>query len=122
MRQHPAIGARLAGDALDDEQLSWMLHHHEWWSGDGYPHGLVKDDIPEGARLLAIADVWDAMRCERAYAAALGAAEALRECRRASGTQLWPIGVELLEIIVQTDELAPDTALRQRAPVELSTR
>jgi diguanylate cyclase (GGDEF)-like protein len=109
MRRHPAIGARLAVDALDEEQLLWILHHHEWWSGDGYPLGLVKEDIPEGARLLAVADVWDAMRCERAYAPALEAAEALEECRRASGTQLWPPGVDLLEMIVGTDELAADT-------------
>ncbi len=121
MRQHPKIGTRLAADALDEEQLSWMLHHHEWWSGDGYPYGLVKDDIPEGALLLAIADVWDAMRCERVYAAALSAAEALEECRRASGTQLWPLGFELLEVIVRTDELAPDMAAAPAMPVEVST-
>ncbi|MDH3724375.1 MAG: diguanylate cyclase [Thermoleophilia bacterium] len=121
MRQHPAIGARLAADALDEEQLLWMLHHHEWWSGDGYPYGLVKDDIPEGARLLAIADAWDAMRCERAYAAALGAAEALEECRRASGTQLWPVGVHLLEIMVRTDELAADAVPRGDLSIEVGT-
>lgn len=107
VKQHPGVGARLAATALDPEQCSWIRHHHEWWCGRGYPDGLVERNIPTGARLLAIADAWDAMTSERVYADALDATEALAECRRARGTQLWPDGVDLLAAKLALNEADP---------------
>ena len=110
VKQHPGVGARMAATALDPEQCGWIRHHHEWWAGRGYPDGLVEGEIPEGARLLAIADAWDAMTSERVYADATSPAEALAECQRSSGTQLWPAAVEVLgEKVVQTGADAPVT-------------
>jgi HD-GYP domain-containing protein (c-di-GMP phosphodiesterase class II) len=62
-------------------------HHHEWHNGKGYPDGLVGDDIPLFAAIIAIADSFDAMTTDRPYRKALSEEEALREIARMSGTQ-----------------------------------
>ncbi len=69
VRQHARIGAGLAAGVLDDEQASWVRHHHERWDGAGYPGALEGDAIPDGAQLLALADVWDTMTNGRPYRA-----------------------------------------------------
>jgi HD-GYP domain-containing protein (c-di-GMP phosphodiesterase class II) len=97
MRNHPDTGAELAVKALDEEQLVWIRHHHERWDGAGYPHGAAGEAIPPGARLLALAEAWDAMTSHRAYGEALAPADALAECRRERGTQFAPEAVDALE-------------------------
>jgi diguanylate cyclase (GGDEF)-like protein len=87
VRRHPELGAQmLAGDALQDLQ-DWVLAHHERPDGSGYPRGLAGDDIPLEARILAVADAYEAMTADRPYGAALGEEEARRELRRGAGTQ-----------------------------------
>ena len=81
---------------LDAEQVAWVRGHHERWDGAGYPDGLAGDDIPDGARLLALADAWDAMTTARPYRAPLGTDEALAEIDRAAGGQLLPDAGRLL--------------------------
>jgi diguanylate cyclase (GGDEF)-like protein/putative nucleotidyltransferase with HDIG domain len=93
---HPEVGSEIVRRALDPEQASWVLHHHERWDGVGYPDGLVGEEIPEGARILAIADAWDAMTSDRVYAPALDAEAAVAELNACKGTQFWPRGVELM--------------------------
>ena len=107
LHRHPSTGARMAAEVLDDEQLAWLTHHRERWTGGGYPDGLAGEDIPEGALLLGVAEAWDAMRSTRAHSDALDTDDALAECRRASGTQLWPVGVALLESIVEAGARPP---------------
>ena len=85
--RHAAIGAEMVADVLTPEQVSWVRGHHERWDGGGYPDGLAGDAIPDGARVLALADAWDVMTSERPYHAPLTVAEALAECRRCAGTQ-----------------------------------
>lgn len=97
IRNHPDTGAEIAINALDDEQLSWVRHHHERWDGGGYPGSLAADSIPEGAQLLALAEAWDSMTSSRLYGAALAADVALVECRRESGSQFAPVAVTALE-------------------------
>ena len=92
---HPAVGAEMARGALDTEQSAWVLHHHERWDGSGYPGGLAGERIPEGARILAIADAWDAMTSGRIYAGAVPFDDAMAELRACRGTQFWPRGVDL---------------------------
>ena len=77
-----------------EESKRLVLHHHERYDGTGYPDGLSGDDIPLGARLLAVADSFDSMTSDRAYRAAMSIDEALNELRRCSGTQLCPVAVE----------------------------
>jgi len=90
VRQHPALGAALAGAALDPEQARWVRHHHDRWDGAGYPDGPAGTDIPDGARILALADAWDAMTTDRPYRAALRADAALSEVERLSARQFMP--------------------------------
>ena len=90
MRQHARIGAGLAAGVLDAEQASWVRHHHERWDGAGYPAGLEGDAIPDGAQLLALADVWDTMTNGRPYRAALTSDNALAEIDHCAGAHLRP--------------------------------
>jgi diguanylate cyclase (GGDEF)-like protein/PAS domain S-box-containing protein len=97
IRNHPDTGADIAVKALDAEQISWIRHHHERWDGTGYPHGVAGELIPVGARLLALAEAWDAMTSSRVYGEALDTADALAECKRERGTQFAPEAVDALE-------------------------
>ena len=82
VRRHPTIGAALAAHVLDDEQAAWLLHHHERPDGSGYPSGLTAALIPDGARIIAIADAFDAMTSERGYQPIRTTDEALAEIER----------------------------------------
>lgn len=66
MRRHCEIGHRIAHSAADLVLISdWILKHHEWWNGEGYPLGLKGEDIPLECRILAIVDAFDAMTSDR---------------------------------------------------------
>jgi diguanylate cyclase (GGDEF)-like protein/PAS domain S-box-containing protein len=97
VRDHPEAGAKIAAGALDAEQRAWLLHHHERWDGTGYPAALAQDAIPDGARILAVAEAWDTMTSPRAYGVALDPEDALEECRRERGRQFAPDIVDALE-------------------------
>ena len=84
---HAALGAAIAGEVLTAEQTRWVRGHHERIDGTGYPDGLAGNEVCEGARILALADAWDAMTSERPYKDAMPMAEALEECRRQAGSQ-----------------------------------
>ena len=85
---HPAAGAELAGQfSMYGEGADIIRHHHEHWNGAGYPDGLVGEDIPLGARIIAVADVYDAMTSDRPYRRALSHEVAVSELIRGSGTQ-----------------------------------
>ena len=91
IRRHPVTGARLVQDFADlQPALPYVLHHHERWDGGGYPHRLRGDRIPLEARVLAIADAFDAMTSTRAYRDALTVDAALSELERCAGTQFDP--------------------------------
>ncbi len=96
VQTHPMIGARIAASVLDPEQAAWLRCHHERWDGSGYPDGLRGASIPEGARLLALADAWDAMRSDRWYQPARDGDDALAEITRQSGRHFAPDDVVLL--------------------------
>jgi HD-GYP domain-containing protein (c-di-GMP phosphodiesterase class II) len=91
IRVHPSAGARVVA-AIESARgaLPCVLHHHERWDGRGYPHGLCGEEIPVEARLLAIADAFDAMTTNRPYRRAVPPAEALAELDRCAGTQFDP--------------------------------
>jgi HD-GYP domain-containing protein (c-di-GMP phosphodiesterase class II) len=88
VREHPATGARIVeGLAHYQKGVPLIRHHHEWIDGSGYPDGLKGDTIPLGARILAVADAYDAMTSDRPYRKALSEEEALRRLVAGAGTQ-----------------------------------
>ena len=91
IREHPKIGVRiLLGLAALREAIPYVLYHHERWDGDGYPSGKAGEEIPIEARVLAIADAFDAMTSDRPYRTALSRDDALAEVERCAGTQFDP--------------------------------
>lgn len=96
IRGHPVAGARLVLPLRRfHDALPYVLFHHERWDGDGYPAGLSGRRIPIEARLLAIADAFDAMISPRPYRGALTHAHALAEVEDGAGTQFDPLAAEL---------------------------
>lgn len=88
VRGHSAEGERILLPLRSTAQfLPIVRHHHEWVNGQGYPDHLVGDAIPNGARIAAIADAWDAMVSNRPYRASLGEEEARRRLRKGAGSQ-----------------------------------
>ena len=91
IQEHPKIGARiLLRMAALREAIPYVLYHHERWDGTGYPSGKAGKEIPVEARVLAIADAFDAMTSDRPYRSALTHEEALAEVERCAGTQFDP--------------------------------
>jgi diguanylate cyclase (GGDEF)-like protein len=94
--QHPRIGQVILDQAAAlKDAAPIILHHHERYAGHGYPFGLRGTDIPLGARIVAIADAYDAMTHDRPYKRAIGHEQAISELRRHAGTQFDPELVEL---------------------------
>jgi HD-GYP domain-containing protein (c-di-GMP phosphodiesterase class II) len=95
MRRHPEIGAQLMKRAAFlDGASAGAEFHHERYDGKGYPRGLAGDAIPIVARVVAVADAYDAMVTTRPYRAALPEDAAMKELRRGAGTQFDPLMVE----------------------------
>jgi HD superfamily phosphohydrolase YqeK len=92
---HPMRGLDIVRDiGFLDEALAGIMHHHERIDGRGYPMGLTGDEIPEFARVLAVADAFDSMTSTRSYRGARPVDEAIAELRKCSGTQFDPEFVE----------------------------
>jgi diguanylate cyclase (GGDEF)-like protein len=90
LQRHPQIGFRMLDGLGVDPVAEWVLHHHERWDGGGYPSGLSGDSIPLGARIIFVADAFDAMTSERVYRDKLSDEEALEEIQRCAGAQFDP--------------------------------
>ncbi len=91
MRSHPLVGERiLEGIHVVSPAIPIVRQHHERWDGGGYPDGLAGDDIPLGARIVAVCDAFDAMTSDRPYRAALPLEVACEELTRCAGTQFDP--------------------------------
>jgi HD-GYP domain-containing protein (c-di-GMP phosphodiesterase class II) len=88
---HPMRGLDIVREiGFLDEALAGIMHHHERIDGRGYPMGLAGDEIPEFARVLAVADAFDSMTSNRSYRGARPVAQAIEELRKWSGTQFDP--------------------------------
>ncbi|HEX4323755.1 MAG TPA: HD-GYP domain-containing protein [Gaiellaceae bacterium] len=96
IRSHPAAGAQLVLPLRRfHEALPYVLFHHERWDGEGYPAGLSGRRIPIEARILAIADAFDAMISPRPYRRSLTHEHALAEVEKGAGAQFDPVAAEL---------------------------
>lgn len=104
MKKHPEIGYRIAKSSFELEPIAeYILTHHERWDGKGYPNGIKGEEIPLLARILAIADAYDAMTEDRVYRAALPKTEALQEIEQNAGLQFDPdIARTFINIIKST--------------------
>jgi HD-GYP domain-containing protein (c-di-GMP phosphodiesterase class II) len=92
---HPMRGLAIVREiGFLDEALAGIMHHHERIDGRGYPMGLAGDEIPEFARVIAVADAFDAMTSNRSYRGARSIGEAIADLRRWSGTQFDPALVD----------------------------
>lgn len=107
--RHPTVGAQIVADVLSAEQASWVRAHHERWDGRGYPQGLAGEEIPEEARVLALADAWDVMTSVRSYKDPVSVEGALAEIERCSGSQFWPPAVAALRKLVESGVVGADT-------------
>jgi HD superfamily phosphohydrolase YqeK len=119
---HPMRGLDIVREiGFLDEALAGIMHHHERIDGRGYPMGLAGDEIPEFARVLAVADAFDSMTSTRSYRGARPVAEAIEELRKWSGTQFDPAFVDAFvaalkregwqrpEPVIATDDLTTVT-------------
>ncbi|MGQ9601104.1 MAG: HD-GYP domain-containing protein, partial [Candidatus Bipolaricaulia bacterium] len=95
IKQHPVRSAELLkGLEIYDGSIEIIRHHHEHWDGTGYPNGLKGEQIPLGARILALADIYNALITDRPYRKAYSKEEALEIIRGMSGKELDPKVVE----------------------------
>ena len=109
MKRHPIIGHQILAPVKYLGPVAQMvLYHQEWYNGRGYPEGLKGEEIPVGARMVAVIDAWDAMRSDRPYRKALTREAAVNELRRCAGTQFDPKIVEaFLRIEAEEAPLPP---------------
>ncbi|MGA2504320.1 MAG: HD domain-containing phosphohydrolase [Anaerolineales bacterium] len=96
MRQHPEVGAKML-EGVDHLKpaIPYVLYHHEWWNGSGYPMGLKGENIPREGRLLAIVDAFDAMTTNRPYHVSMMAKEAIEEIIQNRGIYFDPDMVDV---------------------------
>jgi len=117
LRQHAQIGFRMLESLGVDPVAKWVLHHHERWDGSGYPDSLAGTEIPVGARIIFVADAFDAMTSDRIYRRRRSRDEALAEILRCAGTQFDPSVVEALSVELGPDGTAAAPELQYAAAV-----
>lgn len=106
MKRHCETGQRIALSTSDLAPIAdYILKHHEYWDGRGYPLGLKGREIPVECRILGIVDAYDAMISDRPYRRALSRQEALQELRRCAGTQFDPELVKMFILVLQENSI-----------------
>lgn len=109
---HPVTGYHILKDIYDDKQIAMgVKFHHERYDGKGYPSGLTEKNIPEMARILGVADSYDAMTSNRSYRDALSQETAREEIKKGKGTQFDP---EMADIMLQMIEEDKEYHLREK--------
>lgn len=92
IQKHPEIGYRILNSASEFSEIArYVLEHHEHWDGKGYPRKVKQEDISLQARIIGVADAYDAMTSDRSYRKGLTKKQAIQELRRCAGTQFDPI-------------------------------
>jgi len=110
IKQHPTLGAQIVGGInLLGKGSAWIRHHHERYDGTGFPDGLAGEDIPLGARIVTVADAYDAMLSARSYKPDFTPERARQELVDCSGTQFDPVVVKALLSTIPTLEVEAKT-------------
>jgi putative two-component system response regulator len=119
IKQHPAMGERICRPLRFGAEVGPIVRgHHERWDGTGYPDALVGEATPLGARIVAIADAFDAMTTDRPYQKAIDVPAAIFELRRGAATQWDPNLVErVAETIIPSPEAKVGPAMRPGQPI-----
>lgn len=108
LKEHPLIGASIIENMeFLAGTVALVRHHHESYDGNGYPDGLKGDDIPIGARIIAVADSYDAMTTDRPYRKALDRETARERLRNQAGVQFDPDVVEAFIELIEVDGFKP---------------
>ena len=116
MKRHTEYGAKLLEPLRGTERIREMVaHHHEFFDGSGYPDGMAGDRIPQGARIIAIADAYDTITSPRTYKKAGTSAEAFLELERCSGAQFDP---ELVRVFISRMREMPNPVILVNAAPE----
>ena len=111
IKTHPAVGAQILSKITDLPELETGAHwHHERYDGRGYPDGLTGEAVPEVARIIAVADTYDAMTSNRSYRRLLSQAEVRAEIDRCKGSQFDPRFADIMIAMIDEDE---DYAMRE---------
>ncbi|NLG17065.1 MAG: diguanylate cyclase [Fibrobacter sp.] len=109
LKRHPDIAVNMLKDLkFLEKEIPYILHHHERYDGTGYPHGLRGREIPPGARIIAVADAFDAMTSGRTYKERLSLKEALKELKLGSGTQFAAEIVDAFIKLINTGKIKPE--------------
>jgi diguanylate cyclase (GGDEF)-like protein/putative nucleotidyltransferase with HDIG domain len=122
IKAHPKLGANIVSSIPNLVPCaSSILHHHERWDGSGYPEGLKNEEIPLGARILAIADSFEAMTSARPYRPAWSLEEVVKELRQGAGTQFDPKLAEVFIGIIEAGlpgraQMGQDSSSGQTGP------
>ena len=106
IHRHPTVGATMLAHAGLPEESRWIRHHHERIDGNGYPDQLMGKQIPLEARIIFVADSFEAMTSDRPYRAGMDVQEALAELHRCAGTQFDRSIVDALADLIGRGELA----------------
>jgi putative nucleotidyltransferase with HDIG domain len=117
IREHPIIGERILEPIEAYREILPMIRqHHEWFNGKGYPDGIAGEAITIGARILAAADIYDALSSERPYRPALDPDQALQIVQENAGGHLDPVVVDALVKVLEKD-----TAFKEQPAPNLSS-
>jgi diguanylate cyclase (GGDEF)-like protein/putative nucleotidyltransferase with HDIG domain len=111
IRRHPGLGAQMLDDPSLADICAWVEAHHERPDGRGYPHGLAGEEIPLEARILAVADAYEAMTSDRSYRPSLSSAAARIELERCAGAQFDPRVVRALLTLLEREPIQAEAAL-----------
>ncbi|MFY8051906.1 MAG: HD-GYP domain-containing protein, partial [Armatimonadaceae bacterium] len=123
VKKHAEIGARILEPVnFPGPVMGVVKHHHEKWDGSGYPDGLVGQDIPLGGRILAVADVYDALTSDRPYREGWTHERALLHIQDSTGTHFDPSVVAAFEqVIIENPSLAAVTVRPDAVSTEVAT-
>ena len=114
IHEHPAKGAHILSNIIEfRDVIKWIRHHHEWYDGQGYPDHIAADDIPLQARVITIADTFDAMTSDRPYRKGMPAGEAIRIMEENTGSQFDPFILETFRAIYTAGKLSPYLAYQR---------
>ncbi len=117
MKQHPYLGYRILKPIkFLQQEATLILHHHEWFNGEGYPCRLARNEIPVGARIISVVDAYDTMRVAGGrYKKTMNVTEAVNELIAFSGTQFDPDVVQaFIQVLLMRKELTSDSYDKER--------